>query len=264
MTRFVLRVAFGLTLAIALLLTVGACAESSQTLNRPPTSASANSQRTLARRHHAAYYGVRRRWSETIAWADVIGLGWPLRISDRGGGTGGGDRRTTVARRKALPRFRVHGVPERERAATSFTVSGGRPPTLGRPFSSRLEAPLFAESKASGSDRRDTQWDRQGGHHPISRLPTPPSCYYDSAFPAGQTGIGWGRYPSTSRGKTTIRLASGTRQRNGCPLLLSRKARAAASGDSFSFITTTTSPTGWMPACQLPVRIFSAKSSVDL
>ena len=39
MTRFVLTVAFGLTLAIALLLTVGACAESSQTEPTPAPQA---------------------------------------------------------------------------------------------------------------------------------------------------------------------------------------------------------------------------------
>ena len=66
MTRFVLTVAFGLTLAIALLLTVGACAESSQT---EPTPAPQAPIRMLG--SGPDYYGV-APLEETIAWADVI------------------------------------------------------------------------------------------------------------------------------------------------------------------------------------------------
>ena len=66
MTRFVLTVAFGLTLAIALLLTVAACRESSQT---EPTPTPQAPTRLLG--SGPDYYGV-APLEETIAWADII------------------------------------------------------------------------------------------------------------------------------------------------------------------------------------------------
>ena len=66
MTRFVLTVAFGLTLAIALLLTVGACRGPSQT---EPTPTSQAPTRLLG--SDPDYYGV-APLEESIAKADVI------------------------------------------------------------------------------------------------------------------------------------------------------------------------------------------------
>ena len=142
MTRFVLRVAFGLTLAIVLLLTVGACAESSQT---EPTPTPQVPTRMLG--SGPDYYGV-APVEETIAWADVIARVELLSV-------------TAVAEQQTGQTDYVAALDYRFRVLEYLRGSGGS--ELVAVAWDGLET--FANSgnavtRATAlKDRRDTQWD---------------------------------------------------------------------------------------------------------
>ena len=142
MTRFVLTVTFGLTLAIALLLTVAACAESSQT---EPTPAPQAPIRMLG--SGPDYYGV-ASLEEMIAWADVI-----ARVELRSV--------TAVAEQEVGQTNYVAALDYRFRVLEYLRGNGGNElvavvDDVGETFSSSGSAVTRAKAL---KDRRDTQWD---------------------------------------------------------------------------------------------------------
>ena len=142
MTRFVLTVAFGLTLAIALLLTVGACRESSQT---EPTPTSQAPTRLLG--SGPEYYGV-ASLDETIAKADVIARVRLLSV-------------TAVAEQKTGETDYIAALDYRFRVLEYLRGSGGNELVAvvndsGETFSNTESAITRANAL---KDRRDTQWD---------------------------------------------------------------------------------------------------------